>query len=118
MAEGIILALCALLTAAPFFALSLQRNDSHEPIPFFSGDESLKKSLSDIAAYNLEMAVLYRRYAICLVCAALSALFSPLLALILLALLVSLGLFIVHRRYKAIRAKHACAQNEGHAQKG
>ncbi len=107
MAEGIILALCALLTAAPFFALSLQMDDPHEPIPFFCGDESLKGSLSDIAAYNREMAVLYRRYAICLVCAALLALYSPLLGLILLGLLISLGLFIVYRRYRAIRAKHA-----------
>lgn len=110
MAEGMILSFCALLTAAPFFALSLQKDDPREPIPFFSGDESLKRDLSDIAAYNWEMALLYRRYAAHLAFAALLALLSPLLALILLGLLISLGLFIVHRRYKAIRTKHTYSQ--------
>lgn len=114
MAEGVILALCAFLTAAPFFALSLQRDDPSDPIPFFSGDDSLKKSLSDIAAYNLEMAILYRRYAICLVCTALLALLSPLLALILLGLTISLGLFIVYRRHKAIRSRHSGSQRSLH----
>ena len=64
MFPRIIGALVSLLCATPFYALALGRSDPHTPIPFWSGDDDrLRDKLSDIPAYNREMAALYTRFA-------------------------------------------------------
>ena len=74
MFERILGALVSLLCAAPFYALAMGRDDPRNPIPFWSGDDTLRDKLGDIPAYNREMAALYTRFAGALLADALNTL--------------------------------------------
>ena len=110
MFERILGALVSLLCAAPFYALSLGRRDPHTPIPFWSGDETLRDKLGDIPAYNREMAALYTRFAGVLLANALIAGVWPGVSFALLLIELAAGLFLIHRRYKALLKKYASAE--------
>lgn len=102
-------ALVSLLCAAPFYALG--RNDPHTPISFWSGDDDkLRDKLSDIPAYNREMAALYTRFSVVLLMGALIALVWPGASFILLIAELAVGLSLIHRRYKVLLAKYSSTE--------
>lgn len=108
MFPRIIGALVSLLCATPFYALAMGRDDPRNPIPFWSGDDDrLRDKLSDIPAYNREMAALYTRFAGVLLANALIAGVWPGASLILLIAILAVGLFLIHRRYKALLAMYS-----------
>lgn len=111
MFPRIIGALVSLLCATPFYALALGRSDPHTPIPFWSGDDDkLRDKLSDIPAYNREMAALYTRFAGVLLANALIAGVWPGASFVLLIAELAVGLFLIHRRYKALLAKYSSTE--------
>ena len=64
MAEKIIIFMCAVLCAVPFFLIGYLNRNSDEPITFFSGDTTLKNRIGDIKAYNAAMGRMYCIYAL------------------------------------------------------
>lgn len=110
MFPRIIGALVSLLCAAPFYALALGRSDPHTPIPFWSGDDTLRDKLGDIPAYNREMAALYTRFAGVLLADALIAAVWPGAGFMLLIAELAVGLFLIHRRYRALLAKYSSTE--------
>ncbi len=110
MFERILGALVSLLCAAPFYALAMGRDDPCNPIPFWSGDDTLRDKLSDIPAYNREMAALYTRFAGVLLANALIAGVWPGASFMLLIAILAVGLFLIHRRYKALLAKYSSTE--------
>lgn len=110
MFERILGALVSLLCAAPFYALAMGRDDPRTPIPFWSGDDTLRDKLGDIPAYNREMAALYTRFAGALLADALIAAVWPGAGFTLLIAILAVGLFLIHRRYKTLLKKYAPAE--------
>ena len=111
MFPRIIGALVSLLCATPFYALVLGRSDPHTPIPFWSGDDDrLRDKLSDIPAYNREMAALYTRFAGVLLANALIAGVWPDASFVLLIAILAVGLFLIYRRYRALLAKYSSTE--------
>ena len=106
MAEKIIIFMCAVLCAVPFFLIGYLNRNSDEPITFFSGDESLKYRLGDIKAYNRQMSKLYRTYAIVILIPGFISLFNPGVAIVLLFIVCTLGLAFVYFQYKKILDKY------------
>ena len=62
MVGRIITCVCILFTAAAFWAIAKFGKEGKDPISFWSGDNSLKGKVTDVPAYNREMAALYNRY--------------------------------------------------------
>ena len=110
MFPRIIGALVSLLCAAPFYALAMGRDDPRTPIPFWSGDDTLRDKLGDIPAYNREMAALYTRFAGVLLANALIAGVWPGASFVLLIAELAVGLFLIHRRYRALLAKYSSTE--------
>ena len=111
MFPRIIGALVSLLCATPFYALALGRSDPRNPIPFWSGDDDrLRDKLSDIPAYNREMAALYTRFAGVLLANALIAGVWPGASFVLLIAELAVGLFLIYRRYRALLAKYSSTE--------
>ena len=110
MFSRILGALVGLLCAAPFYALAMGRDDPRNPIPFWSGDDTLRDKLGDIPAYNREMAALYTRFAGALLADALIAAVWPGAGFMLLIAILAAGLFLIYRRYKTLLKKYAPAE--------
>ena len=107
MAERIISVICCLLCAVPFFIISRYDANSVTPITFWSGDNSLKKKVQNIPAYNKEMAALYRKCAWAILAASLVCLISPGAGVIFLCAESIVGIYIVYMHYKKILDKHS-----------
>ncbi len=105
---GRIIALVAcLMCAIPFLIISRYEKDSREPIPFWSGDTSLKVKVKDVHKYNREMCSLYQKCAIAFLITGLSFMASVPVGIILLGFDCTLGIYMVYRRYKKILSKYS-----------
>lgn len=98
---------CSVLCAFPFFAFPAALKNTSTPISFWSGDNSLKEKITDVKAYNREMALLYRAYAIAFLVQAVAFLFSPMAGVVLLCVNCTVSIYIVYRRYKAILRRYS-----------
>lgn len=103
MVGQVIGCLCCILCALPFYYIAFYGKNSHDSIAFWSGDDSLK--IKNIEKYNLKMSLLYRNYAHSYVFIAIMLFLIPQVAVVLLLLDCTLGLFIVWKCYK----KYVCA---------
>ncbi len=92
---------CCLMCAFPFLIFSLNEK-SREPIPFWSGDNTLKSKLENVQEYNREMARLYKKYAAAWGIAGIACLLFPVVGVILVLLDCTLGLYLMFREYKRI----------------
>ena len=90
------------LCAVPFFIIATYGKNSREPIPFWSGDATLKKKVKNVGGYNKKMAALYQKYAIAFVIAGIGCLVTPVLGIILTGADVTIGLYLLWREYKKI----------------
>lgn len=107
MAGRIISFICYLFCAVPFWVIATYNKDSKDPISFWSGDNSLKEKVKNVAAYNREMAALYNKYAWTFAAAAVGGAVHPLLGAIMMALSCTIGIFLVYRVYKKILQKYS-----------
>lgn len=107
MVGRIITCVCIMFTAAAFWAIAKYGKDGKDPISFWSGDNSLKGKVTDVPAYNREMAALYNKYGWAYAVAAAGALAWIPLGIGLLVLDITVGIFLVHRAYKKILSKYS-----------
>ncbi len=105
---GRIIALVAcLMCAFPFLIISKYEKDSMEPVPFWSGDTSLKAKVTNVHEYNREMCSLYQKCAIAFLITGLSFVASVWVGVILLVFDCTIGIYIVYRQYKKILSKYS-----------
>ena len=102
MAEKIIMILCCVLCGLPFWLLATVGRKGKEPLNFWSGDESLKAKIEDVAAYNNAMGKMYFVYGSIFMLSAVLAFFSMAVAVTLLILNCTLGLFLIYKCYGRI----------------
>lgn len=107
MTGRIILGVCCLLCSVPFWIISLSDRRNPDPIPFWSGDDSLKEKVKDIAGYNLEMAKLYLKCAIVLSLTGVVAFVLPGVGMLLLILDLTVGGYLVYCTYQKIRKRYS-----------
>lgn len=108
MLPRIVISLCFLLCGAPFLLIAAVQKKSNTPISFWSGGEKkLKGMVTDCERYNAEMACLYRKYGNLIVAAAVCTLIYPPFGMILFGVECTVGIYLVHRRYKAILEKYS-----------
>lgn len=105
MVERFIGLIACILCAIPFFIISKYDKTSQTPIPFWSGDTSLKNKLKDIKGYNEQMAKLYGKCALAFVITGVCFFFLEALGIALLIFDCSVGIYIVYRCYKKILAR-------------
>lgn len=105
MGQKIIIIFVSLLCAIPFYAFAFSGKNSQDPIPFFSGDKTLKDKVKNVKRYNLEMFKLYSFYATVFMFAAISAIFYPPLGTFILFINSTFGLIPLYIRYKFILKK-------------
>ena len=106
MAEKIIIFMCAVLCAVPFFLIGYLNRNSDEPITFFSGDTTLKNRIADVKAYNRGMAKLYCTYAIIVLITGLISFINPGVAIVMLLIEFTLGLLFLYFKYKNLLEKY------------
>lgn len=92
----------------PFYMFAYLGKDSRSPMHFWNGDdEKLKKAVSDVPAYNRDMAAAYRRFSFSfLLCGAISPV-SPAIGILTLLVLCSGGFYLLWRKYQRILAKYS-----------
>ena len=106
MAEKVIIFMCAVLCAVPFFLIGYLNRNSYEPIAFFSGDTTLKNRIADVKAYNRGMAKLYCTYAIIVLITGLISFINPGVAIVMLLIECTLGLLFLYFKYKNLLEKY------------
>ena len=107
MAGRIICFICFLLCAVPFWTIAAYNKSSKDPISFWSGDQSLKDKVKNVAAYNREMAAMYNKYAWTFAVAAVSGAVHPLAGAVIMVLSCTIGIVLVYRGYKKILKKYS-----------
>ena len=107
MVGRIVALVSCLLCAIPFLIISKYEKDSRDPVPFWSGDTSLKAKVTNVHEYNKEMCSLYQKCAIAFLITGLSFLANVPVGVILLGFDCSLGIYIVYRQYKKILSKYS-----------
>ena len=81
--------------------------DGKDPISFWSGDNSLKGKIKDVSGYNKEMALVYKRYSFVLIGTAFVSLINVIAGMVIITLDITVGIFIVYRRYKNILDRYS-----------
>ena len=96
---------CCILCALPFLYIEYLV-DTANPVSFFSGDDSLKGKIKNVDAYNKEMISLYHKYGFLYVVCGIINMFIPYVGLILLGVLITIGIYIVYKKYLLIMSKY------------
>ncbi len=107
MLERIIMLFCCLLCAFPLLVVSKYDKDDNEPMGFWANDSSLKSKVKNVSEYNREMAALYKKFAYVLVLAGVGALIHPMVGLVVLGVVCTIGIGVLYRGYKKILAKYS-----------
>lgn len=106
MSGRIIGMISCILCAVPFWIIGYYNKNSREPIPFWSGDKSLKEKVKDIQGYNAKMSRLYIRCALAFAAAGVICLIHLGLGISVLLLECTFGIYVVWRIYKNILQQH------------
>jgi len=107
MIENIVCLVACILCAIPFMIMAKYDKIGQTPIPFWSGDTSLKNKVKDVQGYNQQMAKLYGKCAWAFVITGVSFFLWKWLAIGLLIFDCSVGIYIVYRCYKKILAQYS-----------
>lgn len=108
MAGRIILSLCCFLCAGAFFLNAFLCGIKNSPVTFWNGsDSTLKKIVRDVPNYNREMKQAFLLHALGWLLSGIASAFSPAAGLLCLALLCTLGFWLLWKRYKQILAKYS-----------
>lgn len=105
MVESFVCLIACIMCAIPFLIISRYDKTSQTPIPFWSGDTSLKSKLKDVQGYNQQMAKLYGKCALAFIITGVCFFFLRELGIALLIFDCSVGIYIVYRCYKRILAR-------------
>lgn len=100
--EQIIMLICCWGSGALFFGIGMWAEHSRKPIHFWAGAEVAPETVTDIPAYNLENAVMWKEYSIAYWIAGFCSFYSDLYAGILLMIAGIPGLVLLFRRYMKI----------------
>jgi len=106
MSGSIIWYICVLGCAALFFGIGMYAQRSQRPMHFWAGVEVKASEISDVRAYNLESARMWKRYSIWFWLAGFAWAWSPTAALILLLPGGALGTVLLVRTYLKIEKKY------------
>lgn len=107
MVGKIIAFISCLLCAIPFWIISKYERDSRDPVPFWSGDTSLKEKVTNVHEYNREMCSLYQKCGFAFLITGLSFFAGVLAGVIMLGIDCTIGIYIVYRQYKRILSKYS-----------
>ncbi|MBD5455731.1 MAG: hypothetical protein HDR23_04550 [Lachnospiraceae bacterium] len=107
MVGRIVALVCCLLCAFPFFVIGVYNKESSEPINFWSGDTSLKDKVKDINGYNMEMAGLYKKCALCFLLTGVLFVVFPIAGIVSLVFDCSVGIYMAYRFYKGILKRYS-----------
>ena len=107
MAGRIIGLFSCLLCALPFFMIAVYNKNSKDPIPFWSGDSTLKGKVANVFPYNQEMAALYKKYALAFLVTGIAFALFPIAGIILLCFDCTLGIYLVYKSYKNILSRYS-----------
>lgn len=107
MASRVIGAFSSFLCFLPMFLISFAGKKSKEPINFISGDNSLKKKIKDVKAYNHAMAVLFLIWSLCYFCAGILYLFNPLYGTMMLICSCTIVLAMMFIWYKILVKRYS-----------
>ena len=106
MAGKIILIFCCFLCAVPFICLGIFGRKSKDPLSFWSGDNSLKSKVADVSNYNNEMGRMYLVYGCLWLFAALVGIFNEIIAVLIIIIGCTLGIWLMYKKYKQILGKY------------
>lgn len=110
----IIALLSCMLCAIPFWVIAKYNVNGKDPISFWSSDASLKGKVTDVPAYNREMAALYKKYAAGFVVTGLGFLVHPIVGVVLLVFACTVGIGLVYRSYKKVLQRYSlCDETRG-----
>lgn len=107
MVGRIIAFVSCFMCAVPFLIISIYNKESREPINFWSGDTTLKEKVKNVAAYNREMAVLYKKCALAFLLTGVGFVVFPVVGVVLLCFDCTLGIYLMYRSYKNILQKYS-----------
>lgn len=107
MAGKIIGFVCCLLCACPLLIIAKLNQKSQDPIPFWSGDTTLKAQIKNVTDYNHEMAHLYHICAIAFMIAGICFLILPIIAILLIGFDLTAGIYLAYRQYIKILKKYS-----------
>lgn len=105
--DRVITCFCCFLCAFPFFIIASDRKNGGDPIGFWTGDASLKKRVRDVEKYNLEMSMLYKKWAISFLAVGILSLVHMKLGIILITAECTVGIYLVWKFYKKILKKYS-----------
>ena len=105
--ENIIGLISCLICAFFLFIITYSNKYSHDPIPFWSGDTSLKDKDKDVKEYNVAMSKLYYKCSLSFVITGLLYLTLPIIGTICLVVQCTLGIYLVWHYYKKILSKYS-----------
>ena len=92
--------------AALFYSIGAYAQKTKKPMGFWSGKEVKASELVDVEQYNGENAVMWKRYSLWYVAAAITAIWEPIVSAVLIMLSCTVGLAILIVNYKRIYNKY------------
>lgn len=107
MAETIIWYVTLFGTALTFFLIGIYAQKKTKPMWFWAGSEVDAARITDIPQYNKENGAMWKLYSLWFWAAGLAGIWSPVAALVLLALGCTVGLFFLIRQYRRIFQKYS-----------
>ena len=105
--ENIIGLISCLICAFFIFIITYSNKYSHDPIPFWSGDTSLKDKVKKVKEYNVAMSKLYYKCSLSFVVSGLLCLIMPIVGTSCLLFQCTLGIYFVWLCYKKILSKYS-----------
>ena len=102
MAGKIIMCIISLLCTIMFFCIGIYAKKSSKPMGFWSGHQIDASKITDIQKYNNDNAIMWKIYSMLYFASALSAIFSPLVAAVLIIISCTLGLGVLIVAYNKI----------------
>ena len=106
MAGAIIGCIIYLGCAILFFGIGIYAAKSQKPMWFWSGTEVDPATITDVKQYNRENARMWKWYSLWYFAAAVAAIWSTVVAVVLLVLSCTLGLVILVATYNKIHEKY------------
>lgn len=91
-----------LLCALPFFIIGAFDKNSSTPIPFWSGDASLKDKVENLSEYNQRMSKVYLRWGMGFLAAGACCLISVWVGMVMLLADCTAGTYLAYKCYKQI----------------
>ena len=107
MKEKIVFSSIVFLCGLLFVFIGVYADRRREPMWFWAGTEVESEKITDVQRYNHENAIMWKKYSLWFISSAIAEIFSPILALILLILSCTAGIWILLFTYNRILNKYS-----------